>query len=138
MENISIKCMLFVKKIKKNYFSTLLNLEWARKNNLVKCMSSSPLISSGLNADVTIFDEEEIVAGDIVTVELDLEVLKMMQKTAGLPSDGITKVSLSLAHDCVYVSVLAISIAAVELPPLANEEHESSTDLTTCRLSRIS
>ena len=97
-----------------------------------------PLISSGLNADVTIFDEEEIVAGDIVKVELDLEVFKMMQEAAGLPSDGITKVSLSLAHDCVHVSVLTVSIASVELPTLVSEEHESNTDLTTCRLSRIS
>ena len=97
-----------------------------------------PLISSGLNAAVTIFDEEEIVAGDLVRVELDLEVFKLMQEAAGLTSDGITKVSLSLAHDCVHVSVLTVSIAAVELPPLASEEHESNTDLTTCRLSRIS
>ena len=29
------------------------------------------------------------------------------------------------------VSVLAVSIAAVELPPLASEEHKSNTDLTT-------
>ena len=99
---------------------------------------SPPLICSGLNAAVTIFDEEEIVAGDIVKVELDLEVFKMMQEAAGLRSDVITKVSLSLAHNYVHVSVLTVSIAAVELPPLASEEHESNTDLTTCRLSRIS
>ena len=43
------------------------------------------------------------MAGDIVKVELDLEVLKMMQEAAGLTSDGITKVSLSLAHNCVHV-----------------------------------
>ena len=67
----------------------------------MKCMSPPPLISSGLNAAVTIFDEEEIVAGDIVKVELDLEVFKMMQEAAGLTSDGITQVSLSLAHDYV-------------------------------------
>ena len=78
------------------------------------------------------------MAGDIVKVELDLEVFKMMQEAAGLTSDGITQVSLSLAHDCVHVSVLTVSIAAVELPPLASEEHESNTDLSTCRLSRIS
>ena len=100
---------------------------------------SHPLISSGVNAAVTIFDEEEIVAGDIVKVELDLEVFKMMQEAAGLTSDVIiTKVSLSLAHDCVHVSVLTVSIAAVELPPLASEEHECNTDLTTCRRSCIS
>ena len=87
---------------------------------------------SGLNAAVTIFDEEEIVAGDIVKVELDLEVFKMMQEAAGLRSDVITKVSLSLAHNCIHVSVLTVSIAAVELPPLASEEDECNTDLTTC------
>ena len=96
------------------------------------------LISSGLNAAVTIFDEEEIVTGDIMKVELDLEVFKMMQEAAGLTSDDITQVSLSLAHDYVYLSVLTVSIAAVELPPLASEEHESNTDLTTCRRSCIS
>ena len=97
---------------------------------LIKCMSP-PLIYSGLNAAVTIFNEEEIVAGDIVKVELDLEVFKMMQEAAGLRSDGI-KVSLSLAHNCVHVSVLTVSIAAVELPPLASKEDECNTDLTTC------
>ena len=71
---------------------------------------SPPFNISGFNAAVTIFDEEEIVAGDIVKVELDLEVFKMMQEAAGLTSDGIIKVLHSLAHDCVHVSVLANSL----------------------------
>ena len=39
---------------------------------------------SGFDAAVTIFDEEEIVAGDFVKVELDPDVFKMMHEAAGL------------------------------------------------------
>ena len=48
---------------------------------------------SGLGAAVTVFDEEEIVAGDFVKVELDPEVFKMMHDAAGLWNDNLTEVS---------------------------------------------
>ena len=51
---------------------------------------------SGPSAAVTIFDEEEIVSGDLVNVELDLEVFKMMHQAAGLWVDDLTKVIISL------------------------------------------
>ena len=56
--------------------------------------NTGDLVFSGLSAAVTVFDEEEIVAGDFVKVELDPEVFKMMQKAAGLWSDDMTAVSL--------------------------------------------
>ena len=47
---------------------------------------------SGLGAAVTVFDEEEIVAGDIVKVELDPEVFKMMHEAADLWKDKLSMV----------------------------------------------
>ena len=61
------------------------------------------LYTSGLSAAVTVFDEVEIVAGDLVKVELDLDVFTMMQEAAGLRSDGMREVILSLA--IVYMTV---------------------------------
>ena len=56
------------------------------------------------------------MAGDLVKVELDLEVFKMMHDAAGLWSGGMTKVIISLAivhmTACVYVSALTVSIAS--------------------------
>ena len=66
-------------------------------------MSCILIISSGLSAAVTIFDEEEIVAGDLVKVELDLEVFKMMHEAAGLWNKLMTEVILLLA--IVYMTV---------------------------------
>ena len=65
---------------------------------------------------MAIFDEKEIVAGDLVKVELDLEVFKMMHDAAGLWSGDMTEVIISLAivymTACVYVSALTVSIAS--------------------------
>ena len=47
-------------------------------------MIGSLSLLAGLGAAVTIFDEEEIVAGDFVKTELDPEVFKMMHVAAGL------------------------------------------------------
>ena len=47
---------------------------------------------SGLGAAVTVFDEEEIVAGDIVKVELDPDVFKMMHEAALLWNDTLSQV----------------------------------------------
>ena len=41
---------------------------------------------------MTVFDEEEIVAGDIVKVDLDPEVFKMMHEAGGLWRDSMTNV----------------------------------------------
>ena len=41
---------------------------------------------------MTVFDEEEIVAGDIVNVELDPEVFKMMHEARDMWQDYMTKV----------------------------------------------
>ena len=46
----------------------------------------------GLSSAVTVFDEEEIVAGDIVKIELEPEVFKMMHEAGGLWIDAMTKV----------------------------------------------
>ena len=46
----------------------------------------------GLSSAVTVFDEEEIVAGDIVKVELNPEVFKMMHEAGGLWNDAMTEV----------------------------------------------
>ena len=46
---------------------------------------------------MTVFNEDNIVAGDLVKVELDPEVFKMMHKAAGLWTD-----SLSLVNQCAY------------------------------------
>ena len=43
---------------------------------------------------MTVFDEEEIVAGDFVKVELDPEVFKMMHEACDLWSDSMTKVKV--------------------------------------------
>ena len=40
------------------------------------------MLLSGLSAPVTVFDEEEIVAGDVVKVVLDPEVFQMMHEAA--------------------------------------------------------
>ena len=55
---------------------------------------------SGLGAAVTAFDEEEIVAGDIVKVELDPDVFKMMHEAAGLWKDSLSQVILPLNESC--------------------------------------
>ena len=47
---------------------------------------------------MTVFDEEEIVAGDLVKVELDLEVFKMIHEAAGLWTGRLTEVNLA-SHD---------------------------------------
>ena len=47
---------------------------------------------------MTVFDEEEIVAGDIVKTELDSEVLKMMHEAAALWMTGISQVRLMHIH----------------------------------------
>lgn len=39
------------------------------------------------------FDEDEIVAGDVITVELDLDVFKIMHQAVGLWMDIKEKVS---------------------------------------------
>ena len=49
---------------------------------------------SGLGAAVTIFDENEIVAGDLVMVELDLDVFKMIHEAAGIWKDFMKVVTL--------------------------------------------
>ena len=69
----------------------------------LEMMSCILIISSGLSAAVTIFDEEEIVAGDLVKVEFDLEVFKMMHEAAGLWNELMTEVILLLA--IVYMTV---------------------------------
>ena len=57
---------------------------------------------SGLGAAVTVFDEEEIVAGDLVKVELDPDVFKMMHEAAGLWNDKMAGVNLCMCHNCNY------------------------------------
>ena len=47
---------------------------------------------AGLGAAVTAFEEEEIVAGDMVKVELDPEVFKMMHEAADLWKDDLSMV----------------------------------------------
>ena len=51
-----------------------------------------PLVLSGLSSAVTVFDEEEIVAGDFVMVELDPEVFKMMNEARYMWNDSMTMV----------------------------------------------
>ena len=53
---------------------------------------------SGLGATVTIFDEEEIVAGDLVKVELDPDVFKMIHEAASLWDDSMAGV---ITSNCV-------------------------------------
>ena len=60
-------------------------------------LEMSCIILSGLSATVTTFDEEEIVAGDLVKVELDLELFKMMHEAVGLWNDHMTVVIILLA-----------------------------------------
>ena len=47
---------------------------------------------SGCSATVAPFDEEEIVVGDLVKVELDPELFKMMHKAAGVWKDNMSAV----------------------------------------------
>ena len=49
-------------------------------------------LPSGCSASVTPFDEEEIVAGDFVKVELDRELFKMMHEAVGLWNDDMLAV----------------------------------------------
>ena len=44
---------------------------------------------------MTVFDEEEIVAGDFVKTELDPEVFKMMHEAAGLWDRGMQLVTFT-------------------------------------------
>ena len=41
---------------------------------------------------MTVFDEDEIVAGDVVKIELDPEVFKMIHESASLWTDDLTAV----------------------------------------------
>ena len=83
-----------------------------------RCNYCVIIILSGLSAAVTIFDMEEIVAGDLVTVELDVEVFRLIHEAAGRWNDGMTVVILSLAIQYVYMTVytymlLVFSIASM-------------------------
>ena len=53
-------------------------------------------VLSGLSAAVTVFNEEEIVAGDFVKVDLDPEVFKMMNEARNMWDDSLTKVIINL------------------------------------------
>ena len=70
----------------------------------LEMLSCIIIILSGLSAAVTIFDEEEIVAGDLVKVELDLDVFKMMHEAAGLWFDEMTAVIISL-YVCMWYMI---------------------------------
>ena len=60
------------------------------------------LVLSGLSSAVIVFDEEEIVAGDIVSIELDPEVFKMIHEAGGLWNDSMTEVIVLMYYTCRY------------------------------------
>lgn len=55
-------------------------------------IDSSPQISQ-LGSTAEIFCEDEIVAGDIIAVELDPEVFRMMHEAIGVWYDNMANVS---------------------------------------------
>ena len=58
-------------------------------------------LSLGCVSTVTTFDEDEIVAGDLVKVELDLELFKMMHESVGLWSSIMSEVKCFMIDDIV-------------------------------------
>ena len=49
---------------------------------------------AGSDAPLVFFDEEEIVAGDVVTMELELEVFKVIQEANYLWEESMAQVIL--------------------------------------------
>ena len=49
-------------------------------------------LSLGCGASATNFDEDEIVSGDLVRVELDPELFKMMHESVGLWTSATSEV----------------------------------------------
>ena len=70
-------------------------------------------LSLGCGSTVTTFDEDEIVAGDLVKVELDLELLKMMHESVGLWSSTMSEVKCFMIDDCVSALLHYFSLITV-------------------------